>query len=202
MAWRRTRRARSKHSGGVNAAMGDGSVRFVTDTVDLRVSARHRDAGRRGGGEPAMKRTLNASFGAAVLLLLVGGCNGNTASVSGTVSYDGQAVGSGEINFLPADGVGPSGGGPITAGHFSVTGLTPGPKIVQVIAVKAVPFARSTEEMARRAAENKAKGDGSGLIDPADTIPKDAEGNNARHVITPGTQTLDLKLKKPAGRKG
>jgi hypothetical protein len=55
--------------------------------------------------------------------------------------------------------------------------------------------------MARRAAENKAKGDGSGLIDPADTVPEDAGGNNARHEIRPGAQTLDLDLTKPAKAK-
>lgn len=40
--------ARSKHTAGVNAAMGDGSVRFVGDSIDL---ATWRFAGSRNGGE-------------------------------------------------------------------------------------------------------------------------------------------------------
>jgi prepilin-type N-terminal cleavage/methylation domain-containing protein/prepilin-type processing-associated H-X9-DG protein len=43
--------ARSKHSGGVNAALADGSVRFVTDSVDL---ATWRAMGTRAGGESAL----------------------------------------------------------------------------------------------------------------------------------------------------
>ena len=93
-------------------------------------------------------------------------------------------------------------GGKITAGRYAVDGLTPGPKVVQVVAVKAVPFARSTEEMAQRAAENKSQGDSSGLIDPADTIPADAAGNNATHDVRPGKQTLNLDLTKPARLTG
>ena len=40
--------ARSLHPGGVNIALGDGSVRFVSDTVDLAV---WRGLGTRAGGE-------------------------------------------------------------------------------------------------------------------------------------------------------
>lgn len=40
--------ARSKHTAGVNAAMGDGSVRFVSESVDLLI---WRSAGSRNGGE-------------------------------------------------------------------------------------------------------------------------------------------------------
>jgi hypothetical protein len=142
--------------------------------------------------------TLNFAF---CLALAAAGCSSNTASVSGTVTYDGQPVGTGEVTFTPVDGIGPTSGGRIKDGQYTVDGLTPGRKTVKVMAVKAVPFARSTEEMARRAAENKSKGDGSGLIDPADTIPPDAEGNNATHEIKAGKQTLNLDLKKPAKAK-
>jgi prepilin-type N-terminal cleavage/methylation domain-containing protein/prepilin-type processing-associated H-X9-DG protein len=41
--------ARSKHPGGVNAALGDGSVRFVSDTIDLVTWQR---AGARSDGNP------------------------------------------------------------------------------------------------------------------------------------------------------
>jgi hypothetical protein len=134
-------------------------------------------------------------------MVLAAGCSEPAAIVSGAVTYDGQPVGRGSITFTPADGIGPVVGGPITGGRYSVTGLQPGRKVVQVVAVKAVPFARSSEEMARRAAENEAKGDGSGLIDPADEIPADAEGNNATHEIKLGAQTLDLNLKPPSRKK-
>jgi prepilin-type processing-associated H-X9-DG protein len=42
--------ARSRHTGGVNALLGDGSVRFVRDSVDAAV---WQSAGTRAGGEPA-----------------------------------------------------------------------------------------------------------------------------------------------------
>jgi prepilin-type processing-associated H-X9-DG protein len=40
--------ARSRHPGGVNAALADGSVRFFTDTIDLGT---WRSLGTRAGGE-------------------------------------------------------------------------------------------------------------------------------------------------------
>jgi hypothetical protein len=140
-------------------------------------------------------RSITPVWLTAIVVLAAAGCGEPAASISGAVTYDGQPVGRGWVTFAPTDGVGPVVGGPITGGRYSVAGLPPGRKVVQVVAVKAVPFARSSEEMARRAAENKAKGDGSGLIDPADEIPADADGNNATHEIKPGAQTLDLHLK-------
>ncbi|HEV7279268.1 MAG TPA: hypothetical protein VGN57_03565 [Pirellulaceae bacterium] len=55
-----------------------------------------------------------------------------------------------------------------------------------MIAVKKVPFARSSEEMAHRAADAEKRGDRTGLIDPADIVPPDAVGNNATHDIKAG----------------
>src|SRR5262249_59581472 len=119
-----------------------------------------------------MSRPLLAHLGPlALVLLLIAGCGGNSAHVTGEVTYDGQPVGDGWISLLPADGKGPSAGGPIEKGRYSVENLVPGPKVVKIEAVKAVPFARGSEEMAQRATANKAKGDGTGLIDPADAIP-------------------------------
>jgi prepilin-type N-terminal cleavage/methylation domain-containing protein/prepilin-type processing-associated H-X9-DG protein len=43
------RAARSKHTGGVNAALGDGSVRFVTDGIDINL---WRALSTRSGNEP------------------------------------------------------------------------------------------------------------------------------------------------------
>ena len=42
--------ARSLHTGGVNASMGDGSVRFVADSIALNI---WRAVGTRDGGEVA-----------------------------------------------------------------------------------------------------------------------------------------------------
>ena len=111
-------------------------------------------------------------------------------------------MGDGFITFLPADGKGPSAGGAIDAGHFDVSNLVPGPKFVKVEAIKKLPVIRSSEEMAKRSAVNKIFGDGSGLVEPADIIPPNAEGNNEKVDIQPGKQTRDFHLKKPAARKG
>jgi hypothetical protein len=147
-----------------------------------------------------MCRAFSACLGLLALALLPG-CGQQSATVSGSVTYDGEPVASGMVTLQPADGKGPTAGGPIVNGRYKVENVKPGPKVVRVEAVKAVPFARSSEEMARRAAENKARGDGTGIIDRADVIPADAEGNNALVELRPGSQEHDLHLKKPGGAR-
>jgi len=105
----------------------------------------------------------------------------------------------GNITFLPADGKGPSAGAAITDGQFHVDGLTPGKKIVQVVGEKGVQFARSSEEMARTAQQGAPRADTTGIVERADTIPPDAEGNNVEVEIKPGQQSLDFKLKAKKG---
>jgi hypothetical protein len=78
----------------------------------------------------------------------------------------------------------------------------PGPKLVKIEAVKKVHFAQSSDEMAKRSVVNKDFGDGSGLIEPADIIPRKAEGNNTNVTIELGKQVHDFALKKPAGARG
>jgi hypothetical protein len=51
--------------------------------------------------------------------------------------------------------------------------------------------------MAKRYEEAKAKGNATGLIDPADIIPPNAEGNNAKIELHKGAQTHHFHLKKP-----
>ncbi len=132
------------------------------------------------------------------VLLLCTGCGGaDTATVSGDVTYEGVPVADGMVTLLPADGKGPAAGGRITDGKFRIINLTPGTKWVKVEAVKAVPFARTSDDMARRAEENRTRGDGAGLIDPADEIPANAEGNNEKIEVKLGPNVVTLNLKKP-----
>src|SRR5437870_135240 len=132
----------------------------------------------------------------ALLVSLIPGCGSGSASISGEVTYNGEPVGDGSITFLAADGKGATAGGMIEGGRFAVHNVVPGPKVVKIEAVKKVPFARNSEDMAKRAAVNKFIGDGSGLIDPADVIPPNAEGNNEKVDIQPGKHSRDFHLKK------
>lgn len=153
-------------------------------------------------GDTPMFRTFLARLVPFALVLgLTPGCGNSLASISGEVTYNGEPVGNGYITFLPADGKGANTAGPIADGHFAVDNVPPGPKIVKIEGVKKVPFARSSADMAKRAAVNKFIGNGSGLIDPADVIPPSAEGNNQKVDIQPGQQTRDFHLKKPAAKK-
>src|SRR5262249_26343215 len=104
----------------------------------------------------------------ALPVILALGCGGGAASISGDVSYNGEPVGNGFITFVPADGKGPSAGGEIDSGHYTVDNITPGSKLVKIEAVKKVHFAQNSADMAKKAAVNKVFGDGSGLIEPAD----------------------------------
>jgi hypothetical protein len=131
---------------------------------------------------------------------LFSGCGSSTANVSGEVTYDGTPVGDGYVTFTPADGKGKDAGGPIVAGRYRIADLPPGSKMVKIIAVKKVNFASTSEEMMRKAAEARKAGNYGGLVDPADTIPENAQGNNARVEIKLGDNSHDFHLKKPGKR--
>jgi hypothetical protein len=76
------------------------------------------------------------------------GCGGGgipMADVQGEVKYDGQPIEKGTITFKPADGKGPSVGGEINQGRFSLR-VPPGPKRVEVSAVKVVGKTEPTLE--------------------------------------------------------
>lgn len=137
-----------------------------------------------------------------VLLLLstistLVGCGGSTASVQGNVSYEGTPIQKGMVTFTPVDGKGSVVGCNIENGKYSATGVTPGKNVLSVVAVKEVTFARSSEEMEKMAASSKGKGAIEGLIDPADIVPADAKGNGAEHMVSEGSNTIDLQLTKP-----
>lgn len=60
------------------------------------------------------------------------GCGGpSEIVVNGTVTYEGEPVEKGEILFIPADGTGSVGAGPITDGKFSFVS-DPGEKKVEI----------------------------------------------------------------------
>jgi hypothetical protein len=72
--------------------------------------------------------------------------------------------------------------------------------LVKIDAVKKIHFAQTSED-AKKAAVNKVFGDGSGLIEPADIIPPNAEGNNTTITVEPGDQIRNFALKKPGATK-
>jgi hypothetical protein len=131
-------------------------------------------------------------YGVAPVLLA--GC-GSSTSVSGRVTYETKPVGNGAITFLPADGHGPVVGAPIVDGNYQIDNLVPGKKTVQIVAVKKVNFALSNEEMERRARESAKRGDTTGIVERADEISPDADGNNRQVEVKPGSQTFDFDLK-------
>ncbi len=75
-------------------------------------------------------RWLVASAG----IIAATGCGPVTSTVSGTVTFNGEAVAKGAISFFPSDGKGQPAGGLIADGRYSVTGMAPGEKIVQLSA--------------------------------------------------------------------
>jgi hypothetical protein len=67
------------------------------------------------------------------------GCGNGKVTVQGEVTFDGQPVEQGTIIFEPADGEGPSAGGKVENGKYSLAGeagLLPGVKIVRIKAFR------------------------------------------------------------------
>ncbi|MBN1853529.1 MAG: hypothetical protein JW829_12430 [Pirellulales bacterium] len=142
-------------------------------------------------------KTLN--FATLVCILACqAGCS-NPTTIRGTVTYDGKPVEKGAITFTPVDGKGPSIGAKIIDGTYSVEEASPGSFQANVIGVKKVNFARDPAELQKLSGDAIAAGkDSGGLVDPADVIPPDAQGNNQTVDIQQGDQTIDFHIKPPA----
>ncbi|MGB9688853.1 hypothetical protein [Thermogutta sp.] len=126
------------------------------------------------------------------VLVAVPGCGKSSGvTVSGTVTFDGRPVEEGYLTLSPADGKGPSAGGPIKEGKFSISGVLPGEKIVSVTGGGKMQFPKSSEEMAQMAARGQ-------QIQAAPQIPPNARGNNQKVTITgQAQQTLEISLSSP-----
>jgi hypothetical protein len=133
----------------------------------------------------------------ALGLMGVIGCGASRSTVTGSVSYEGSPVETGQITFTPSDGKGSVSGSPITGGTYSVEGVTPGKKVVRIEAFKKVNFASSSQEMMDKANEQKRRGIDTGLVDPADIMPDNAEGNHQIVELVAGSNRKDFALTKP-----
>jgi hypothetical protein len=124
------------------------------------------------------------------------GCKSPTSVIEGNVTYDGAPIHHGQITFSPVGGgQGRVCSAPIEAGKYRVENVPPGKKIVEIIGVKQVHFARTHDEMAKAAEAAK---HGAAIQETADEVPEDAVGNNQTLETTLGPQELNFDLKPPA----
>jgi hypothetical protein len=91
------------------------------------------DAGLRHG--VSMRRVASMTWMVATVAIVAAlGCGPTMSTVSGTVTFNGEPVAKGAISLFPSDGKGVPVGGLITDGRYTITGVAPGEKIVQLSA--------------------------------------------------------------------
>jgi len=135
-------------------------------------------------------------FAAILAVSVLVGCKQSSkTSINGNVTYEGAPIARGQITFAPADGHGKVCGQAIAAGKYGIENVPPGSKIVQIIGVKQVHFAKTHKEMA-----DAANRDTDDEPERADEVPANAQGNNQTIEITAGVQELNFDLKKPSVR--
>ncbi|WP_143393813.1 hypothetical protein [Fimbriiglobus ruber] len=129
----------------------------------------------------------------ALFPLIILGCGGDSASVSGTVTYKDVPVEKGNIAFYPAEGKGQSAGGEIINGKYTVKGVTLGKNRVEITSsakMKGPPPSGMADSIKNPPA-----------LDLSTVISTKATGNNAIHEITSST-TLDFALKPAVATDG
>jgi hypothetical protein len=118
-----------------------------------------------------------------ILLFAALGCGGST-TVNGEVQIDGTPVENGTITFEPADGKGPVVGGPITHGHYEVTGL-PGKKNVLITS------SRSTGKKVPAGPPAPA----GTMVDEVVVFPPPGKKHEPKSVeLAPGSNTFSVQL--------
>lgn len=126
-------------------------------------------------GKPGMPAT--ATRGCLIGCLLaaavsLGGCREPRAAVEGTVTFNGQPLHNGAIQFLPADGnYRKAASAAVVDGRYRIPVVTVGKKVVSVVGVK-----------------NGSKGP------EPQPLPEDLEGNNVTVDLGPGYRTIDISL--------
>ncbi len=83
-----------------------------------------------------MRHVKGAIFALLSACLLVGCGGSQNAEVYGTVTYENKPIENGSIVFLSADGKGPTGGGSIENGKYSVQNVAVGSYKIQINATK------------------------------------------------------------------
>jgi hypothetical protein len=123
---------------------------------------------------------------------LAAGCGGGSdASISGTVTLDGQPLAKGDITFSAEGGQGGTGGGSIVAGKYEVKQLPPGKYLVHIAGVPENKFIEPNSPEARKTytdAEIRAM---------SDPIPAGTTGTDQKVELKAGAQTQDFALKSP-----
>ena len=136
-----------------------------------------------------------AALGAHALLFNAG-CGGDSASISGTVTYAGKPVTRGVISVAPANGKGKGEGAKIVNGKYAIQQIAPGQKRVTVVGLTGADEAAPAAAIS---SEDFAKGLGKNQSRSKETveIPMDAEGNGQTVEIELGVQTVNFDLNPP-----
>ena len=126
------------------------------------------------------------------LAWVVVGCAKKATYVTGEVTYEGNPVHDGYIEFIPTDGQSASTGGRIVKGKYKVEDVPPGPKRVLI---RAGSELAAMPDIDAKAPAGKAKSE-------EEMIPPDAEGNNQVVDIGKGNQKLQpFNLDRPVKKK-
>lgn len=112
--------------------------------------------------------------------LSLGGCRKPTAAVEGSVTFDGQRLRVGAIQFLPTDGTYRQAASvAVVDGRYGIPRLVPGEKVVSVQGLR-----------------NDSHGP------EPQPLPDSLEGNRAIVVLRPGRNTFDVSLETKSAAAG
>ena len=120
---------------------------------------------------------------------LLTGCGDSLATVSGNVTFQGQPLAKGQIQFTPTTGV--PVGSPIVAGKYSAK-LPPGEMTVLITETLEIQHATSTEELQKQAEAGIRP-----MPPPKSQILPETPGNNKSVTIKAGSQAIDFPLGQP-----
>jgi hypothetical protein len=131
----------------------------------------------------------------ALVLIAISACStlgcGQSNSVSGTVTYNGELVEVGSVTFESPDGSGPGFGAQVRNGQYNAEKVRLGKHVAHVRGLTKAPALTHEEQLKLREQRNNKYGL------PVDYIPENAEGNAQAVEIEGGKQTLDFALKGP-----
>jgi hypothetical protein len=137
---------------------------------------------------------IGKRLGTLAAIALLVGCGQNIASVTGSVTYNGQPVKKGFISFQPSNGQGKSFAAPIADGVYTAPQAVPGNMTAIITGTREVNFYASSAESYQKANEAQKSGKLADVAEAADYIAPDAEGNSKEVEVQPGDQTLDFAI--------